>query len=457
MKGFFPLLGLVALASAPPVFQGDPEAARHLEEPIRAAVASTERYGAWPETPWKVHLHETVASFERATGAGPAQAAQWRGHTLHLRPWEQLKRRDLGALLRHEMVHWRLKGQGLRRWEEEARCLHAESHVRPPTRWPAVPSAALQARWDRALKKGAFAEQRWAYKAIRAWLSGRPQPAPPARTPAPEAPWRKEAMSLDETVTVVWPSERVPRHLHVNGESLRAAPGRVFRFRGAVRFGEGAPVRRLEGEVRLRAVGRGWELRWTTTPERWIAAATAGELGDDAPFEARRALASVLRQWLKGPRRHPQGEVCPLTHCAVVRGEASPETQRAVVTAPALALEPRWAFFCGSQGGHALSPRAVWGQGPEEAAQAEIVPDDPWATWSRTLTAAQVQLLKTKVRPGLKPGQKGLNLGLSGPYAVESLRLAAGRAFGWTTWPSNACEGTLQPDGSLHLQGHGWG
>ncbi|MCE1230194.1 MAG: hypothetical protein LWX11_11995, partial [Firmicutes bacterium] len=46
---------------------------------------------------------------------------------------------------------------------------------------------------------------------------------------------------------------------------------------------------------------------------------------------------------------------------------------------------------------------------------------------------------------------------LSGPYAVESLRLAAGRAFGWTTWPSNACEGTLQPDGSLHLQGHGWG
>ena len=61
------------------------------------------------------------------------------------------------------------------------------------------------------------------------------------------------------------------------------------------------------------------------------------------------------------------------------------------------------------------------------------------------------------MRPGLKPGQKGFTLGASGPYAVEDLRLAAGRAFGWTCWPSNACEGESLPDGSLRLQGHGWG
>jgi peptidoglycan hydrolase-like amidase len=61
------------------------------------------------------------------------------------------------------------------------------------------------------------------------------------------------------------------------------------------------------------------------------------------------------------------------------------------------------------------------------------------------------------VRPGLKPGQKGLKLGDSGPYAVEELRLAAGRRFGWTTWPSNACEAEALPDGSLRLHGWGWG
>jgi hypothetical protein len=70
---------------------------------------------------------------------------------------------------------------------------------------------------------------------------------------------------------------------------------------------------------------------------------------------------------------------------------------------------------------------------------------------------AQVAALKRAVAPGLKPGQKGLRLGESGPYAVEDLRLAAGRAFGWAAWPSNACEADLQLDGSLVVRGRGWG
>jgi hypothetical protein len=68
-----------------------------------------------------------------------------------------------------------------------------------------------------------------------------------------------------------------------------------------------------------------------------------------------------------------------------------------------------------------------------------------------------VRLLKGSVRPGLKTGQKGLWLGTSGPYPVEELRLAAGRAFGWTIWPSNACAGELTAEGGLALRGHGWG
>jgi hypothetical protein len=124
---------------------------------------------------------------------------------------------------------------------------------------------------------------------------------------------------------------------------------------------------------------------------------------------------------------------------------------------PALNLEPRWAFFTGSAGGSPLSPRAVWGEGPAEAGAAAAVPADRWLLWERSLSATQVAALKRALKPGLKPGQRGLRLGDSGPYAIEKLRLAAGRRFGWTVWPSNACEGAVQPDGSLLLKGRGWG
>jgi hypothetical protein len=120
-------------------------------------------------------------------------------------------------------------------------------------------------------------------------------------------------------------------------------------------------------------------------------------------------------------------------------------------------LDPQWAFFTSSLGGAALSPRAVWGDGPDQAGEALRVPGDRWADWQRTLSAAQVRALKASVRPGLAPGQVGMRLGASGPYAVERLRLEAGRRFGWTAWPSNACTGKVDADGVLHLAGHGLG
>ena len=85
------------------------------------------------------------------------------------------------------------------------------------------------------------------------------------------------------------------------------------------------------------------------------------------------------------------------------------------------------------------------------------MPGDRWSTWERILSATQVAALKQDLKPGLKVGQLGLKLGDSGPYAMEDLRLAAGRRFGWTTWPSNACEGNVLPDGTLQLKGRGWG
>jgi len=434
-----------------PAFAGDPEGAARLEEPLAAAGAATRDWGPWPEGRWTVHLHETGEAFERATGAPPARAAQWVGATLHLRPWPQLERRDLGALLRHELVHRRLAGLGLRRWEEEARCLAAETHAAPPGAWPTPPAPGIQAALDEALDRGTPARQAWAYRALRDWLAGRPVLL---RTPAPPpSPWKDEAPPRQ--ITVIWPPERLPRNLVVDGEPLRPGPPRVWQ-EGAT-FGPGAPFTRLEGRVRLEAVAQGWRLAWTAPESAWIAAAVDGELGPGAPQEARRALAAVLRAWLEAhpAGNHPDGSLCPLTHCAVVRGAPDPETREAVASAPR--AEPGWVWFCASKGGASLAPRAVWGGGPESAPPSVPVPDDPWAAWTRTLTPAQVQALKRLVRPGLRPGQAGFHLGPSGPYPVEALRLAAGRAFGWTTWPSNACRAELQPDGSLRLEGHGLG
>jgi stage II sporulation protein D len=453
---------LLLVAPAPPftapTFEGDLAAQPQVEEALRAAFLATSAQGRWPSGRWRIHLHPDAATFERATGAPPGRSGQWLGDTLHLRPWEQLRRRDLGAVLRHELTHRRLQDRALRRWEEEARCLWAEGHRKPLVEAGPRPSAALQERLDRALAGGSTRTQAWAYRWLRAWLRREPLPEPPGeRSRSPEV-WTKEALALAPEVTVQWPAERLRGPLVVNGQRLSHRSGRTWRFQGTVRFQAGFPVNELTGTVRLRAEPAGWSLVWRTSRTAWIAAATDGELGADAPFEARRALAALLGRWLEGHgRQHPGGALCPLTHCAVVRGVASPETRRAAAAAPALDLDPRWAFFTGSAGGHPLAPRAVWGRGPAVPGAADSLPEDRWRDWERTLSGAQVAALKRDVRPGVAEGQRSLHLGDSGPYAVEALRLAAGRRFGWTAWPSNACVGEVQIDGALHLRGHGWG
>lgn len=455
-----PLAGLLTVVPpfAPPALEGDPAALGPLEEALRGAFAATAPHGPWPAGPWKVRLHRDGSAFEQATGAPPGRSGQWVGDTLHLRAWEELRRRDPGRVLRHELTHRRLREAGLRRWAEEARCLWAEGHGRPPKVWPAAPREGLQARLDRALAGGTTREQAWAYRWLRAWLRGAPLPEPPAPPRASGEAWTKEAPALAESVTVVWPAERLRGPLVVNGQQLSHQTGRGWRFAGAVTFQGGFPIGLLRGIVRVRAERQGWRVAWTTSRPAWTAAAVEGELGAEAPFEARRALAAVLDRWLVGhPRQHPGGALCPMTHCAVVRGSASADTARAAAAAPALDLDPRWAFFTGSAGGRPLGPRQVWGEGPGEAGTAVEVPGDRWQVWERTLGAPQVAALKRAVRPGLREGQHGLRLGASGPYAVEALRLAAGRRFGWTAWPSNACQAEVQPDGSLRLRGRGWG
>ncbi len=441
-----------------PTFEGDLGAQGAVEESLRSAFTATAAQGAWPTGSWRIFIHPDAVSFETATGAPPGRSGQWVGDTLHLRPWDQLRRRDLGAVLRHELTHRRLTGKGLRRWVEEARCLWAEAHHRPPKAWPGLPPLPFQERLDRALAGGTTRDQVWAYRWLRAWLRRESLPEPPSRrVPEPDA-WVKEAGTSADPVTVVWPAERLRGPLTVNGQPLSHQPGKTWRFQGRVRFSDTFLVRDLRGTVKIRAESQGWQVSWTIARPAWIAAATEGELGAEAPFESRRALAAVLDRWLEGhPNQHPGGTLCPLTHCAVVRGTASADTVRAVRRAPELDLDPRWAFFTGSAGGWSLSSREVWGEGPADPGGSVEVQGDRWLSWERTLSALQVAALKRDLKPGLIPGQRGLKLGDSGPYAMEDLRLAAGRHFGWTTWPSNACEGEWRTDGSLRLKGCGWG
>ena len=438
-----------------PAYSGDPEAEALLASWMEGAIRSTEAFGPWPPGPWTVRLNENDEGFEQATGAPPGRFATWVDSTLHLRPWRKLQRRDLGALLRHELTHRRLAGLHLPRWKEEATCLWAEGHTHPPANWPPDPEPAIQKRLDAVLQAGTTASQRWAYAWLRAWLNRQPLPNPPGQ-PIPQATaWQAEISQ----VTVAWPPERLPRAMVVNGQEIHWQLGSHFHFEGEVRFGPGMPVSQIEGEITLDATQKGWRLTWATTPETWIAAAMEGELGSEAPFEAKRALASVLRLWLKAhpSGNHPDGTFCPLTHCAVIRGQPTPEGLQAVAQAPVLDIALDRALFTGSKGGVSWSPREVWGRGSTVTGSATVIPEDPWATWTRHLSAAQVRALKASVKPGLGPGQRGLRLGPSGPYPVEALRLEAGRRFGWTVWPSNACEAEMQPDGSLVLNGHGWG
>jgi len=448
-----------------PAWSGDPAAEPRLAAALESALRSTEAFGPWPSGPWGVHLHDDDLGYQGATGAPTGRDACWTGATLHLRPWSRLQRRDLGALLRHELTHRRLEAQGWPRWQEEARCLWAEGHTRPPESWREAPETAVQARLDRALQGGTTASQRWAYAWLRAWLAGRALPELPRVSEPGAEVWRMEAddppagRPITRPLRIVWPPERLPRVLVLAGQELPWKPSARFHLTGGIRFGPGMPISRLDGSVLLEAVATGWRLVWTTDPGTWVAAATEGELGRDAPPEAKRALAAVLQSWLQDHPKggHPDGSLCPLTHCAVVRGLPTQGGRRAAATAPILAVPPDQAFFTGSKGGVSWSPREAWGGGSSMAGTAPVVPGDPWATWTRVLAPALVRRLKASVRPGLRPGQRGLQLGPSGPYAVEALRMEAGRQFGWTTWPSNACQAELRPDGSLALRGRGWG
>lgn len=174
------------------MWRGDPDAASLLEQDFQGAIRATEGFGALPAGPWPVHLHTSDATFQKATGAPPQRFASWVGDTLHLRPIESLRRRDIGSILRHELVHRRLASSQVRPWEEEARCLYAEGHTHPPKSWPPTPTKIVQDRLDLALRRGTTASQAWAYAWLRAWIAGKPLPLPPRPKSSEQENWKPD-------------------------------------------------------------------------------------------------------------------------------------------------------------------------------------------------------------------------------------------------------------------------
>jgi len=200
MNPMIPILGVVLVAVPvlaveavpPPVIEGDVEAGNDLGPWLESALRSTEAFGSWPAGPWRILLHETDDTFERATRSPGGRHALWIGTTLHLRPWLKLQRRDLGALLRHELTHRRLASADWPRWKEEAICLWAESHTCLPDTWAQEPDRSLQTELDLALAQGDTAFQKWAYAWLRAWLGNRPLPRSPRGPKHEELIWNAE-------------------------------------------------------------------------------------------------------------------------------------------------------------------------------------------------------------------------------------------------------------------------
>ena len=181
----------LAMAQAP-TWLGDPEASSLLEQELQAAMRATEAFGAMPKAPWWIQLHTNDAMFEKTTGAPPQRFAAWVGDCLHLRPIEKLRRRDVGSILRHELVHRRLFSSGLMPWEEEARCLYAESHTHLPEAWPTAPPKVVQDRLDLALRRGTTKSQAWAYAWLRAWIDRKPLPPAPRFSGSGQENWKPD-------------------------------------------------------------------------------------------------------------------------------------------------------------------------------------------------------------------------------------------------------------------------
>ncbi|HVX65182.1 MAG TPA: SpoIID/LytB domain-containing protein [Bryobacteraceae bacterium] len=182
--------------------------------------------------------------------------------------------------------------------------------------------------------------------------------------------------------------------------------------------------------------------------ETAVEAALAAELPEDAPAEALRALAVVIRSYYAAGRRHAHFDFCDTTHCQFFRPPPLPEhpasraaraTQNLVLTYRGAPFAPYYSAACG---GRTRIP-------------AELglpVPDYPYRAVSCPSCRRDEPLWERRIPYALAAGL------LNAPS--EPLRLRIARELGWSALPGNGY--TVRRDGDFLVfggsgSGHGIG
>lgn len=181
--------------------------------------------------------------------------------------------------------------------------------------------------------------------------------------------------------------------------------------------------------------------------EELTASVLESERFPQAPPEALRAMAVVVRSFITAGRRHSKFDFCDTTHCEVFQGlSPSAEVRDATRATAGIVLLYRNApfrpYFTRSCGGRTSTYLEVWGNNsPDYPFFPVACPcSEHGSGWTTQLPAATLSRI-TGVRDA-KLARDGnwisvFNAGFTHRYSAENFRTLLGRANGWKILPAN--------------------
>lgn len=220
--------------------------------------------------------------------------------------------------------------------------------------------------------------------------------------------------------------------------------------------------------------------------EEYVATVTAGEIPADAPMEAIKAQAVLVRTYVaanRGRHREDAYDFCDLTHCQVFGGRAGTDSthRRAAAGTAGLILtyQGRAAevLFHSTCGGHTSPNQKVFGgkalpylQGVDDA---DYCRASPHASWTASLPMEEIQTalaadpeinlrgpLRELVPLDREAEGRWFSLELVGetriPLRMETFLSRVGKALGWNRLKSAWFELQIK-DGVAAFQGRGLG
>jgi stage II sporulation protein D len=316
----------------------------------------------------------------------------------------------------------------------------------------------------------------------------------PARAAAPRESVRirlLEALPAG-AVTATNASGAPVRHRQAGADDAWLGPGASRDLRPGDAVGPGllrlevpafGLVRHVEGTVEARGGPGAVRLVLAAAERAWVDGVLRGELRDGMPELAEELGATALRFLRAGPR-HGREDLCDATHCAVFAGRGPlvtwvtprrAETAGGRGAAPPILDDAAWervraraagpgpAHFTGHCGGAPLSPFAVWGRGPRDAAPCPRHGPGDEAAWERLLPAdalaralgGEVASLEAVVVSGVRKTRAR-----TGARTVEllydDLHRALAPGLGWDALPSPPDSFERAP-GGFRARGRGRG